>query len=86
MVVDDKTIELVKIAVREADLPMLDNKIIALTIEKSRTLDEAIYKMALLKSENTALSLAGMSCTDTSAYFKRLASMYRPNNSGSLGV
>jgi len=38
----------------------------------------------LVKAEDTTLSISGISAADTSAYFRRLASKYRPSNSGTL--
>ena len=51
----------------------------------SDTVDEVIYKGALMKSENTTLQVSGLSTADTSKYFLRIASMYRPSNTGILG-
>ena len=47
-------------------------------------IDCAIYQMLIIKSEDTTVSVSGLSTTSTSSYFKRLASQYRPNNSGIL--
>ena len=41
----------------------------------------AIYECLVVKSEETSLQISGMTTNDTSKYFLRLASHYRPNNS-----
>ena len=46
--------------------------------------NKAIYDCLIIKAEDATLSVSGLSTTDTSHYFKRLASKYRPNNSGIL--
>ena len=41
-----------------------------------------IYEMLIVKSEDSTISVSGLSTQDTSSYFKRLASRYKPFNSG----
>ena len=41
-----------------------------------------IYEMLIIKSEDSTISVGGLTTQDTSAYFKRLASRYKPFNSG----
>ena len=43
-----------------------------------------IYEMLIVKAEDSAISVSGLSTADTSNYFLRLASRYRPHNSGVL--
>lgn len=43
-----------------------------------------IYEMLIVKSEDSSLILSGLNTTDTSGYFKRLASRYKKFNSGNL--
>ena len=43
-----------------------------------------IYEMLIIKSEDSTISVSGLSTQDTSAYFKRLASRFKPFNSGIL--
>ena len=52
--------------------------------ENKGNIDCAIYQMLIIKSEDTTVSVSGLSTTSTSSYFKRLESQYRPNNSGIL--
>lgn len=75
----------IKFILRENDMPMFSDSEIKDFVENSSSIDMAIYEMLLLKSENTALSISGLTTAETSGYFKRLASMYRPSNSGILG-
>lgn len=75
----------IKFILRENDMPMFSDSEISDFVENSSSIDMAIYEMLLLKSENTALSISGLTTSETSGYFKRLASMYRPSNSGILG-
>ena len=46
--------------------------------------DAAIYEMLIIKSEDSTISVSGLSTQDTSTYFKRLASRYKQFNSGIL--
>ena len=75
----------IKFILRENDMPMFSDSEISDFVENSSSIDMAIYEMLLLKSENTTLSISGLTTAETSGYFKRLASMYRPINSGILG-
>lgn len=43
-----------------------------------------IYELLIIKSEDSSLSLSGINTTDTSGYFKRLASKYKTFNSQNL--
>lgn len=70
---------------REDEMPLLSETELAYLLESSDSLDEAVYRGAIMKSENTTLQISGMSTADTSNYFLRIAAMYRPNNSGTLG-
>lgn len=81
----DYDLDKIKFILRENDMPMFSDLEIEDFIENSSSVDMAIYELLLLKSENTALSISGLTTAETSGYFKRLASMYKPNNSGILG-
>lgn len=43
-----------------------------------------IYEMLVIKSEDSTISVSGLNTADTSRYFLRLASKYRPHHSGVL--
>ena len=78
-------LEKLKFELRENDMPLLSDETLQYLLENSESLDEAIYRGAIMKSENTTLQVSGMSTADTSAYFLRIAAMHRPNNTGILG-
>lgn len=73
-----------KLALRERDMPMFSDEELQYFLETCDSYNEAVYKAALLKSENTALQVSGVSTADTSAYFLRIAQMHKPNNTGIL--
>ena len=47
-------------------------------------INATIYEMLIIKSEDSTISVSGLTTQDTSSYFKRLASRYKPFNSGIL--
>ena len=73
-----------KRALRENTMPLLTDEDLQDLLEDSDTMDEAIYKGAIMKSENTTMQVSGMSTADMSSYFLRLAAMHRPSNTGTL--
>lgn len=78
-------IERMKRILRESDVPFFDDSDLSFYIEENNgDVDAAIYQCLLVKAEDTTLSISGISAADTSAYFRRLASKYRPLNSGTL--
>lgn len=81
-------IEKVYMEIREEQMPYFDNpnEQIGYYLEKNDgDVNATIYELLILKSEDSSLSLSGMTTQDTSSYFKRLASRYRRYNSGILG-
>lgn len=85
MVLTSDQLATVKRILREDTMPLLSDELIADISSASDTLDEVIYKGALMKSEDTTLQVSGLSTADTSKYFLRIASMHRPSNTGILG-
>ena len=85
MVLTSDQLATVKRMLREDTMPLLSDELIADISSSSDTLDEVIYKGALMKSEDTTLQVSGLSTADTSKYFLRIASMHRPSNTGILG-
>lgn len=85
MEVTSESIEKLKRALREDTMPLLSEEDLNDLLESSETMDEAIYKGAVIKSENTVLQVSGLSTQDMSSYFLRLAALHRPNNTGTLG-
>ncbi|MDY6416168.1 MAG: hypothetical protein SPK83_04880 [Succinivibrio dextrinosolvens] len=79
------TLDKLKFILREDDMPMFTDQQLQNYLQESESFELALYELLLLKSENTSLELQGMTIEDTSSYFRRLASTYRPHNSGLLG-
>jgi hypothetical protein len=75
-----------KIELREKQIPYFDDEDLLYYLEKNNNgLDKTIYECLILKSEVTTLDVSGLNIPDTSSYFKRLASRFKPNNSRILG-
>ncbi len=71
--------------IREEQSPYFEDGDIEYYLEKNHgDVDATIYEMLIIKSEDSSLSLSGVNTTDTSGYFKRLASKYKKFNSGNL--
>lgn len=77
-------IEELKLILREDSCPFFDDEELAYYYKKHGNVNDAAYTCLLLKAENTTLSVSGLNCADTSAYFLRLAQQYRRSNSGIL--
>lgn len=78
-------IEEIKITIRENDYPFFTDQELEFYLSKNHgDVRNTIYQCLILKSEDNTVQLSGMSTADTSKYFKRLASKYRPFNSGVL--
>ena len=78
-------IEKLKVILREQDIPFFTNDEFDFYLaENNGDFNATAYQMLIVKSENTNLTLSGMTTADTSKYFKRLASRYRPHHSGVL--
>lgn len=75
-----------KIVLREEQVPFFSDAELQFYLnENNGDYKATAYQCLLIKAENTTLSISGLSTTDTSAYFRRLAGRYRPRNSGILG-
>ena len=71
--------------IREEQSPYFEDGDIEYYLEKNHgNVEATIYEMLIIKSEDSSLSLSGVNTTDTSGYFKRLASRYKQFNSGTL--
>lgn len=76
-------IEKIKVEVREQMSPYFDDNEFEYYLDKNNgNVDATIYEMLIIKSEDSTISVSGLNTQDTSAYFKRLASKYKPFNSG----
>lgn len=71
---------------REDDVPFFsDDELEFYVSENGGNVNDAIYQCLIIKSEDTTLSVSGLTTADTSSYFKRLARRYRPWHSGVIG-
>lgn len=78
-------IERMKTILRESEIPFFSDEDLQFYLNENKgDVNAALYQCLLLKSEDTALGLSGVTFPDSSAYFRRLAQRYRPNNSGVL--
>ena len=78
-------IERIKKEIREAQSPYFEEDDFQYYLDKNDgNLNATIYEMLIIKSEDSTISVSGLSTQDTSAYFKRLASRFKPFNSGIL--
>lgn len=79
------TLDDLKLVLREEDIPFFsDGQLEFYLRENGGDYRKTAYQCLLIKAENTSLSVSGLSLSDTSRYFRRLAAQYRPNNSGVL--
>ena len=78
-------IERIKKEIREVQSPYFEEDDFAYYLEKNHgNVDATIYEMLIIKSEDSTISVSGLSTGDTSSYFKRLASRYKQFNSGQM--
>ena len=76
-------IERIKREIREEQSPYFNEDDFQYYLDKnSGDVDATIYEMLIIKSEDSTITVSGLSTKDTSSYFKRLASRYKPFNSG----
>lgn len=80
-----ETLDRLKFILRENEMPMFTDEQLQNYLDSSDSFELALYELLMLKSENTGIQIQGMTMEDTSSYFRRLASTYRPHNSGVLG-
>lgn len=82
-----KEVSVIKTAIREVDVPFFSDEEILFYLEQNNgNVNDTIYQCLCLKAENTTLTLSGLTTADSSKYFRRLANMYRPSNSGVLST
>lgn len=78
-------LENLKMILREEDIPFFtDDQLNFYLSQNGGDLKATAYQCLLIKAEDSTLSLSGLSLPDTSKYFRRIASRYRPFNSGVL--
>jgi post-segregation antitoxin (ccd killing protein) len=74
-----------KTILREESVPYFSDAELEFYARKNGyELNKTVYECLLVKAEDTSLNISGLTTADTSAYYRRLAARYRPNNSGVL--
>lgn len=74
-----------EIVLREREVPFFTEEELEFYLKENHGNYQATaYQCLLIKAENTTLTISGLTAADSSAYFRRLASRYRPHNSGIL--
>ena len=74
-----------KMYIREESYPFFTDEELKAHLEaNSNNVELTAYKLLIMKSEDTTLSVSGLSVADSSKYFLRLAQQHRPNHSGNL--
>lgn len=75
-------IERIKKEIREEQSPYFEEDDFQYYLNKNKgDVNATIYEMLIIKSEDSTISVSGLNTQDTSGYFRRLASRYRPFNS-----
>lgn len=76
-----------KVVLREKECPFFTDEELAFYLKEERfNFNATAYRLLIMKSEPTALTLSGLEVADMSKYFRRLAQRYRKCNSGVLGA
>lgn len=82
---DSGTLNRIKKILREDEYPLFSDEDVMFYLEENNgDVNSTIYQCLIIKSEDSSISISGLSTSDTSSYFKRLAQRYRKNNSGIL--
>lgn len=82
---DPDILQAIRIEIRENQSPYFEDEDIQYYFQKNDGDFEAtVYELLIVKSEDSSLSVSGLSTGDTSRYFKMLASKHRKYNSGVL--
>lgn len=82
---DVEKIRFIMKELREGQSPYFEEEDFTHYLSKNNgDVNATIYEMLIIKSEDSSISVSGLTTQDTSTYFKRLASRYKPFNSGTL--
>lgn len=85
MSLDQSTLLTLRRELREEEIPYFSEDDLSYYYEKNAgDLRATVYELLILKSEDSSISVSGLTTQDTSSYFKRLASRFRTFNSGVL--
>lgn len=78
-------IEELKTLIREDQVSVFTDKELEFYLKNNdNDLKKTAYECLIIKSEDTTLQIAGMTAEDSSKYYRRLANLYKPYNSGIL--
>lgn len=79
-------IEILKMEIQENRAPYFENEEFQYYLDKNGgDIKKAAYEMLVIKSEDSTISVSGLSTGDTSKWFLRLAQKFKTFNSGILG-
>lgn len=82
---DVEKLRFIRKELREVQAPYFDEDDFKHYLDKNNgDVNATIYEMLIIKSEDSTISVSGLTTQDTSSYFKRLASRYKQFNSGVL--
>lgn len=82
---DIEKIKYIRKEIREAQAPYFDeDDFLHYLVKNNGDVNSTIYEMLIIKSEDSSISVSGLTTQDTSSYFKRLASRYKQFNTGVL--
>lgn len=82
---ESSVIDFIKREIREYQSPYFEDGDIEHYLEKNGgDTNLTIYELLIIKAEDSSINLSGLITADTSDYFKRLASRYKPFNTGNL--
>lgn len=82
---DVEKVTYIRKEIRESQSPYFEEEDFLHYLKKNNgDVNATIYEMLIIKSEDSTISVSGLSTQDTSAYFRRLASRFKPFNSGIL--
>lgn len=76
----NRELKQLKTNLREDQVPFFDDLELQYQLERAgHDIETATYYCLIIKAEECSLSVSGLSIADSSAYWLRLAAMYRPN-------
>ena len=85
MAMNEEQLKRLKTILREDWTPVFTDEELNMYFDNNKgDMDKTIYECLIIKSEDTTLQVAGMTASDSSKYYRRLATMYKPSNSGIL--
>ena len=78
-------LEIIRREIREEQAPFFSDDDLVYYLQKNNgNVQNTIYELLIIKSEDSTINVSGLSTADTSSYFRRLASRYKRFNSGVL--